>query len=461
MGVDAHRVVQTIWSKTKDAATDLDLVSFFASRAGVVLPYFGIAVWSMWISQRVLRGEGPDWVVAGALAVVWIAVPLGLRLADQVEAGPATSAIGLLRALVLPAAVITSLAFGGDPGFSSAVLTVPWLMFCGWAACVGIIRFLSRSGMTMDSILRDISLLALAAGAFCLTISQVGLTPLGLTERRMTFLASCGMGLVWLLPLLASRFFETALDSHRVVVQLTRPTAKDLRSLRARVVGMAPTVESGLVNRDLPPGYRWDEWTLPIPNFENSCEALWEWAGHAEAGVLLEPPRPSIRAGETFVFGIPFGPLSVTGACQITGIINEADVYGFVFAPLSHNAWSGEQSLMLTNIDGEPAVTATAIWSPTVVGSKLIPPLTRHLLGRHINSILEALAEAEVAELHSRMQDVVSRVVAPRAYRPAVDLPVPEADVMTDIDVPATGSDLLAQFESNFSDFESVPQGSY
>lgn len=438
-------------SKSKDTATNLDLASFFAGRAGFVVPYVGILVWSAWIFLSVLYGDGrPAWLTAYVVGVIWMAVPLGLRLADQVQAGPTTNAAGLLRVLVLPFAAITSVSFLAGPGFSSGVLTIPWLLLGGWAASVGFIRFVSRPSVSVESLVRDLSLGSLAAGAALLTLARVGLTPFDLSERRMMFVAASGMALVWLIPLVADRFAQSKSVWFPVVVHLARRTTNDMKSLWSRVSHMQPTVAPGLVNRDLPMGYRWDEWAMEVPDFDNSCEALWNWAGHREAGLLVEPERPRIAAGETFAFGIPFGPLSITGSCRITKIINEADVYGFVYSTLGHHAWSGEHSLMLTNIDGKPMVKATAIWAPTVVGSKLIPRLTRHLMDRHVNGIMEKIAVAEVAELHSRMHEVVQRVVQPKTYRPAKVEVKEQANVVEDPKV-KTGSDLLADFEQSLA----------
>jgi uncharacterized protein (UPF0548 family) len=436
-------------SKTKDALTAFDLSSFFEGRVGFVISYLGIGAWIAWVVQSAFFGSGlASWLTVFTMAVIWIVVPLGLRLADQHGAGPLTRAIGLLRAIVLPVAAITLVALRDAPGFWSAVLTIPWLLFSCWAACVGIIRFLSRPSTTLDSYARDISLVALAAGSFCLTVSRAGITPRGLTEGRVGLVAACGMALVWLLPLLANRLTDAKMDWEPAVVHLARRTLRDLFNLRTRALDLAPTVETGLVNRALPPGYRWDEWSLPVDDFDNSCEALWNWVGHSEAGVVLNPVQPRIVEGETFVFAIPFGPLSVTGSCRITGIINERDVYGFVFSTLGHHAWSAEQSLVVTNIGGVPTVTATAIWAPTIVGSKLIPPLTRYLMGRYVNGILEGIAEAQLAEWHFRMQEIVDLVPVPKKYRvPVVDL---EPEIVMEDPKAKTGSQLLADYENSW-----------
>lgn len=439
---------KSVLTKSKDVASSLDLGSFFAGRAGFVVPYLGILMWSAWIFLRVLYGDGrPQWLTAFVIGVIWMIVPLGLRLADQTHSGPSTNAAGLIRVFVLPTAAITSVAFLAEPGFSSAVLTIPWLLLCSWAAAVGLIRFLSRSSVSMDSWVRDISLVALAAGAAVLTFSRIGITPMQLTERRFTFIAACGMALVWVLPAAADRISKTDSVWFPVVVHLARRTTNDLRSLQNRVTHMEPTVAPGLVNRDLPLGYRWDEWSIPVPDFDNSCEALWDWAGHTESGVMIYPERPRIAVGETFVFGIPFGPLSITGSCRITKIINEPDVYGFVYSTLGHHAWSGEQSLMLTNIDGNPKATATAIWAPTIVGSKFFPPLTKKRMDRHLKGILDKIAVAEVAELHSRMNDVVGSIVAPKRYRPSA--PIPKAAPAIEEPKVKTGTDLLAEYEQS------------
>ena len=445
-------MLKNVFTKSKDVASNLDLASFFAGRAGFVVPYIGVLVWSAWIFLNVLYGAGrPPWMTAFVMAVMWMVVPLGLRAADQLHAGPKTRAAGLLRVLVLPLAAITSLAFLTGPGIISAALTLPWLAFCGWAACVGVIRFLSRSDVTPDSLARDTSLIALAGGAFCLFLSRAGITPYELSERRMAFAAAWGMAMVYFGPLAADRFLAGRRRWHPVVFHLARRTAKDLSDFHRKQEALPVAIAPGLVTRDLPPGFRWDEWSAPVESFEDSCEALWNWAGHTEAGVAVSPARPRIAVGETFVFGIPFGPLSITGACRVTGIINESDVYGFVFSTLDHHAWCAEQSLMLSNIEGEAKVTATAIWAPTVVGSKAIPRVTRFLLARHIKGIISCIAEAEEAQLHSRMHEIVDSLIAPKTYRPAV-APV-EPEIIEEALRPKTGAEILGEFDDGLVEF--------
>ncbi len=163
---------------------------------------------------------------------------------------------------------------------------------------------------------------------------------------------------------------------------------------------------------------------------------------------MLNPAQPPITLGETFALGIPFGPLSITGSCRIIGVVDEPEAYGFGFSTLGHHAWSAEQSLVVTNIDGNPSVTATVAWAPTIVGSKLIPPLTRYLIGRYVMGILEGIAEAEVAELHYRMQEIVQQVPVPKTYR--VPEVVEEPEIVFEEPKPETGAELLDRYENSW-----------
>lgn len=442
-------MITPLASKAKDQITALDLASIFARPSGRMISYLGSLIWGAWLFLRVAYGFGvPWWVTIFAMAIIWIAVPMGLRLADQHGAGPLTPAVGVLRIVVIPTAALTSLALAGSPGFSSAVLTIPWLLFSSWAAGVGFIRFLSRPCTTLDSLVRDISLFALAPSALVLTVSRIAIAPFGLSVGLLTFIAGWGMALVWLLPLWANRRTQTRTTWEPVVVHLARRTLVDLFSLRERAMKLAPTVQPGLARRELPPGYTLDEWSLPVDDFDNSCEALWNWAGHGEAGVMLNPAQPPITLGETFALGIPFGPLSVSGSCRIIGVVDEPEAYGFGFSTLGHHAWSAEQSLVITNIDGNPSVTATVAWAPTIVGSRLIPPLTRYLIGRYVMGILKGIAEAEVAALHYRMQEIVQQVPIPKTYRVPEVVEVPE--IAIEESKPETGAELLDRYENSW-----------
>ncbi len=166
-----------------------------------------------------------------------------------------------------------------------------------------------------------------------------------------------------------------------------------------------------LASEDLPTGYQRSTWSLPVADFDNSCDSVLGWAGHEAAGVTLYPPRPQISSGETFTLAVPLGPVTVTAASRITDIVDEEDSYGFASTTLGHHLWEGGESIIVTRAaDGTSRVTGTVVWRPTRLGVALSRRLTERLMGRVVTACAEGIAAAETALVGDYLSTIVEDV---------------------------------------------------
>ena len=198
--------------------------------------------------------------------------------------------------------------------------------------------------------------------------------------------------------------------TRRTGMHLGRPSADVLGRLQERAEDFEPVNAVGLLERPLQDGYRKDTWTVLADDFDNSCEALWNWAGHEAAGIALFPERPRIARGGVLALSIPLGPIAASATCQIVDIINEEDRYGFVYSTLPHHPVSGEEMFVVSTEDGQARVTVTAVWRPATVATSIFPPLTRFLQGRAINRYMKGIADAEAAVIGAYLDRVLSDV---------------------------------------------------
>lgn len=119
----------------------------------------------------------PSEVLAQAilLLAVWVVLPLGLRLIENVNVGR----------LWLPAAVFLTAAFSVPSGVWAALLAMPWLIYTLLLAAQGAKR-LWRSGVSFDdSTCINVGLVYLAIGGAWTLVSRGGwdLTPLGFSNE--------------------------------------------------------------------------------------------------------------------------------------------------------------------------------------------------------------------------------------------------------------------------------------
>lgn len=396
----------------RDRVAKRDL-SGLLERTDTALPTLAGAVWAAGLLAIVML-TGADrgtWFAAAMYWVFWVLTPVGLRLADRPGSGPETIALGWLRVCCIPAAVFGSLALLIGPGFTAALLSVVWLGFTAAIATAGVFRFLSRTGLSRRA-WGDLGLVSTLGGGLFYTLTMGSMNLAGLGDAALGLGAIALSSLCGSIPLVLDRRIGKPTappdgSSVRTNVHLGRRTEADLQDLLILAEGEPYCVAPGLVDRDLPEGFRWDEHTVEACNFDDSCDALLNWAGHKVAGIGIAPDLPRIVPGETFVLAIPFGPFSLTASARISGIINTEECYGFVFSTLPHHLWAGEESLIVINLDGQARVTATSIWAPITIGSKLCGPLTRFLHARYKRALLEGIADAEDAAIESNLNVVL------------------------------------------------------
>ena len=185
-------------------------------------------------------------------------------------------------------------------------------------------------------------------------------------------------------------------------------SAAQMELLREAAMRGEATPVPGLLTGDLRPGYRERSWSAPVADFENSCEALWAWAGHENAGVLLQPERPKITVGETIAMAVPLGPFTITTAVRIVSIVDEPDRYGFVFWALDHHIFTGQESFILHRTPNGAKATITTISKPSVLATTLLPPVSRALETSIALKCLEGIGDAEAAVIDERMTNLLS-----------------------------------------------------
>lgn len=226
--------------------------------------------------------------------------------------------------------------------------------------------------------------------------------------------AVAGLSLAFLLLALLALTWEASSDDGQLratMVHLVPRSESELLDL-LRYSATLPSEEMHDAADDAPPaGYIRSQWSLRVPDFDNSCDALLGWAGHESASVRLRPNQPQVAVGETFVMAVPVGPLTVTVACRISEIVDESDRYGFAYTTLSNHVWEGSESLIVSrDPNGEALVTATICWRPTSVAAGAVPKLTTAVQARAVNACLAGIAAAESALVGDYLSTIVEEV---------------------------------------------------
>ncbi|NNE94470.1 MAG: YndJ family transporter, partial [Acidimicrobiales bacterium] len=206
---------------------------------------------------------------------------------------------------------------------------------------------------------------------------------------------------------------------------------------------------------DEPPvGYRLHRITRAVPDFENSCEALWTWAGHEAAGIELTPEQPPILIGKEFVSTVPLGPFTITTTGRVAALISDTDHYGFVYSTLDHHPLIATEAIILDKSTGRPTITISTIWRANCVAAKLIRPFSDKVLGRLVGGYMNGIAEAEAATIGARMMDVMSDM-SKRQYEVSRDAIRAESTLAmrttTDVLDEEVSTQPLSEFEALFA----------
>ncbi|MFN0029283.1 MAG: YndJ family transporter, partial [Acidimicrobiales bacterium] len=181
----------------------------------------------------------------------------------------------------------------------------------------------------------------------------------------------------------------------RVALHFCAPDAESLRSLVLTAGGWEPTSPIGLLQRTTPEGYRRAVWSRPLSgSFEDGVHALRCWAGQRAAHLTLAPETPPIEVGLTMAFAFPvLRWLHVSGSCRIIDVIDRTNQYGFTYATLPHHPEDGEESFVVHRLaDGTCRYTVTAVWRPSLLMTRVLPPLTGLVQRRAITRYLDGVA---------------------------------------------------------------------
>jgi uncharacterized protein (UPF0548 family) len=135
------------------------------------------------------------------------------------------------------------------------------------------------------------------------------------------------------------------------VYSLRRPNRDHLARLRDQQAALPLTYgEVGASFGEAPAGYSSAEATAVAGRGNTGMllarRAIREWAGHREAGLVLEPELPPIEEGAVLALGAPLFRLWVTAACRIVRVVDTDDEFGFAYGSLPHHPEVGEESFV-------------------------------------------------------------------------------------------------------------------
>ncbi len=245
---------------------------------------------------------------------------------------------------------------------------------------------------------------------------------------------------------------ELRTGRRRTFFHIGPPTLEQLSRLDQEMERQEPRAAVNPLVEEAPDGFRLHRISRPVPNFDNSCEALWTWAGHEAAGIELTPAQPAILMGKNFVATVPVGPITITSTGRVVALISDEDHYGFVYSTLDHHPFVGTEAIMLDRSSGRASITISTVWRPNCLATKLMSPIANKVLDHIVGGYLDGIAEAETATIESRMMDLVSDMskrryeISREAIRSESPLSLPAAtDVIDEVETQP-----LSAFEALF-----------
>lgn len=175
--------------------------------------------------------------------------------------------------------------------------------------------------------------------------------------------------------------------------RLRRPSADDLAALAASQADLPLSYGStgllaGTPTGSVPPApdrFRSLHVQRPIghgrPRFDQAREAIEAWAGHRNAGAVLQPSPAALVEGGVVAIALRIWPLWVTASCRIVEVIDDTsdteDRFGFVYGTLPHHPASGEERFLVTRDIGtdEVRLEIIALSHQTSLLSRLAGPI--------------------------------------------------------------------------------------
>lgn len=318
--------------------------------------------------------------------------------------------VPLVPAIGIPVAA-SAISFGGTATLVGSLGVV--------LACAVVATLLVRVGAQVSGITRAALTVAgpcLVAGSLALALGETGVDDLSVAGSQLDWIPSAagpvgafGFALPALLGLLGLPATPST-DQRRTMFHLGPPTREQRSRLVDDLYAQAAAGDVNPLAEEAPAGYRLLRLTRPLDDFENSCEALWTWAGHEAAGIDLTPPHPPILTGQNLLFTIPVGPVTITATARVVALISDEDHYGYVLATLDHHPIVGTELILLDKSSDDATLTISTIWRPNCVGARILGPLAQRILAGVGQRYLDGIAEAEAAAIGARMLDLVSEV---------------------------------------------------
>ncbi|MEE9125693.1 MAG: YndJ family transporter [Planctomycetota bacterium] len=121
----------------------------------------------------------------GEVLLLWgslVVVPLAVGLVDPSAVRGQRGRWAVARRLHLPCASLLLGSFLFAPGSAAGLLCLPWLMFTGLVALLGVLRFAERGGGPVHSLAVDAGLAFLVVGGVWTAASRFGATLMGFDE---------------------------------------------------------------------------------------------------------------------------------------------------------------------------------------------------------------------------------------------------------------------------------------
>ncbi len=165
-----------------------------------------------------------------------------------------------------------------------------------------------------------------------------------------------------------------------------KPSRAELLELAAVQSGQELSYEPvgiTLLSSDPPPGFHRLHVSRDIgrggDRFDRARAAIIDWAGHRRAGVVLQPDRLDLVAGNEVAMALRAWPLWVTASCRVVEVVDEPDRFGFAYGTLPHHPAAGEESFVVIRDPATDQVRLeiTAYSRPAVLLAKLGGPIGR------------------------------------------------------------------------------------
>ncbi len=159
--------------------------------SAVTKAWIGAVVWGAFVFARVPDWRDGAWAHALLLFAALVLVPLALELFDEKEeTGLPPRLLAIARSVQLSAAIFLAIACGLAPGAVAATAALPWVLWTGLVAAIGVGR-MRREGLrrSLDGLCADVALVFAAIGGAWTLADRLGYSPLGFSREIVALTA--------------------------------------------------------------------------------------------------------------------------------------------------------------------------------------------------------------------------------------------------------------------------------